>query len=361
MKTPDVPPPVFPSTESAANGQAAPVVSVVIPVYKVEDWLGKTLDSVLAQSFTDWECVCVDDGSPDRSADVVREYAARDARIRLVSQQNAGAAAARNRGMAEARGEFLLFIDSDDLVEPGLMEACVERMRQDKCEMCAFEGDAVDAEARLIEGPRWTVPVEEGERVRVISPYDYPQDVFWLVPVCPWNKMYRLDFLRRHGLAFPCSVRRSEDTPFGVMCLALAERISCLRECFYHYRQDRAGSQTQSVSNPADYYCYIEVADIIWQDMRRHGLLPAFGIGALKIILGNALFYADFLRPQWRMLVAARRLRRLVKRGLCELRSLGAEPSAYYVKELGGMVDNFAGKCRRNYRRHLCALFRGGR
>ncbi len=346
------------AAEGGAALPAAPVVSVVIPVYNVEAWLPRVLASVQAQTFADWECVCVDDGSTDGSAALIRSAAAQDARIRLISQPNGGAAAARNRGMAEARGEFLLLLDADDLVQPGLMATCVEQMRQEGSDICAYEGRAVDAEDKVIEGLRWEVPVPEGARTHGFAPSEMADEVFCAVPVCPWNKMYRVSYLREHGLAFPENIRRSEDTPFGVMCLALARRISCVKETFYLYRQSRPGSQTQSVSNPQDYYCYIEAAQAIWQNLRGRGLLPLYGVGALVVILYNASYYVGFLRPQWRMLVARHRLRTFVKAALAEMHALGAESPAEKQKFIHGLLRAFSSNCRRAWRRHLFSVFR---
>ena len=94
------------------------MLSVIIPVYKVEQYLCRCIDSVLAQTYTDLEIILVDDGSPDGSGAICDEYAAKDSRIKVIHQKNAGVSAARNAGMDLASGEYLAFIDSDDFIEP---------------------------------------------------------------------------------------------------------------------------------------------------------------------------------------------------------------------------------------------------
>ena len=95
-----------------------PKVSVVIPVYKVEKYIFQALESLRTQSFTDWEAIIVDDGSPDASAEICSDFCNRDSRFKLVHQNNAGLSAARNTGMRYAAGEYICFFDSDDYLKP---------------------------------------------------------------------------------------------------------------------------------------------------------------------------------------------------------------------------------------------------
>lgn len=94
-----------------------PQISVIVPVYKVERYLPRCLDSIVAQTFTDWECILIDDGSPDNSGAICDEYAKQDSRFVVIHQENAGVSAARNAGLDAARGEWIAFVDSDDWVE----------------------------------------------------------------------------------------------------------------------------------------------------------------------------------------------------------------------------------------------------
>lgn len=106
-----------------------PKVSVIIPVYNVEPFLARCLDSVVGQTLREIEIVCVDDGSPDRSIDILRRYAAGDNRIRVISQENRGLGGARNRGFDAATGEYILFVDSDDWIDPAYCERLYEAAR----------------------------------------------------------------------------------------------------------------------------------------------------------------------------------------------------------------------------------------
>lgn len=99
-----------------------PIISVIIPIYNVEKYLRRCLDSVINQTFTDWEAVCVNDGSPDNSASILEEYAAKDARFKVITKENGGLSDARNVGLEHCTGEYIMYLDSDDLIHPQTME-----------------------------------------------------------------------------------------------------------------------------------------------------------------------------------------------------------------------------------------------
>ena len=104
----------------------APKVTIVMPVYKVEQYLPACIESVRAQTFTDWECILVDDGSPDGCGAICDEAARRDERFRVVHRENGGLSRARNSGMEVARGEYYVFLDSDDAIHPRLLELALK-------------------------------------------------------------------------------------------------------------------------------------------------------------------------------------------------------------------------------------------
>lgn len=103
--------------------QKEPIISIIVPVYKVENYLQKCIDSILAQTFRDFELILVDDGSPDRCPELCDAAAEKDSRIRVIHQKNGGLSAARNAGLDAARGGWIAFVDSDDAIEPEMYEA----------------------------------------------------------------------------------------------------------------------------------------------------------------------------------------------------------------------------------------------
>ncbi len=120
-----------------------PAISVIMPVYNVEKYLPRCIDSVLNQTFHDWELICVNDGSPDGSAAILSEYAARDARIKIVTKKNGGLSDARNAGMAVATGDYILYVDSDDFIHPQTMEIAYHFAVRDGSDIVSFTYDRI--------------------------------------------------------------------------------------------------------------------------------------------------------------------------------------------------------------------------
>ncbi len=115
-----------------------PLVSVIVPVYKTEQYLRRCLDSVLSQTYGNLECVCVNDGSPDGSAAILEEYAAKDSRVRVLTQKNQGISCARNNALQNVKGEYLIFLDSDDSIHPQLLEICVYQAVRDGADLVVY-------------------------------------------------------------------------------------------------------------------------------------------------------------------------------------------------------------------------------
>lgn len=120
-----------------------PVVSVIIPIYNVEKYLRRCLDSVLNQTFSDWEAICVNDGSPDGSAAILSEYAAKDDRFKIVNKENGGLSDARNAGMQVAKGEYILYLDSDDFIHPQTLEITHYLAKRDNSDIVSFTYDRI--------------------------------------------------------------------------------------------------------------------------------------------------------------------------------------------------------------------------
>ena len=118
-----------------------PKISVIIPIYNVEKYLRRCLDSVVAQTFTDWEAICVNDGSPDNSAQILAEYAERDSRFKGVTKENGGLSDARNAGIAVAKGTYVNFLDSDDLIHPQTFEIAYALIQQEDADIVSWYKD----------------------------------------------------------------------------------------------------------------------------------------------------------------------------------------------------------------------------
>ncbi|CAL9527075.1 Teichoic acid poly(glycerol phosphate) polymerase [Streptomyces sp. enrichment culture] len=214
-----------------------PKLSLVVPVYKVQGYLPECLDSVLGQDYTDFEIIAVDDCSPDGSGAILDEYARRDARIHVIHlTENVGLGRARNAGLEKARGEYVLFLDSDDTLSDGALTAISERLEAtSNPDILIFDYARTYWDGRVRPNQRADLLEQSGPDVFTLA--ERPQLLGLLQIV--WNKAYRRDFIDRTGLTFPPGYY--EDAPWTFCSLISAERIALLNRVCVLYRQRREG------------------------------------------------------------------------------------------------------------------------
>lgn len=216
-----------------------PKVSIVVPLYNTASYLPACLDSISAQTFTDFELLLIDDGSTDDSAAIAERYAQRDDRIRLIRRRwNRGAAEARNLGIELSQGKYLTFIDSDDLVTPNYLSSLYQAARTLNAEVTVAGFQDFTAAPGDGQAFRWTektklLPATLDSRIAAF---------LWVhVPIGPWNKLYQRDYLNQHKILFH-SMPIAEDVGFHFCCLMTASRYAVIPQTIYHYRHGRENS-----------------------------------------------------------------------------------------------------------------------
>ena len=210
-----------------------PKASVIVPVYNVEAYLEKCVQSILRQTEQNFELLLVDDGSTDSSGQLCEELAKKDSRIRVIHQENQGLGGARNTGIREAKGDWLLLVDSDDWIEPQILEKALEAGLREEADMVVFPFRSVDEEGRELAVFRENIPVGRAFALKE------RKDILLTAPVA-WNKLYRTAFFRETGLAYPSRVWY-EDIRTTPKLMALARRMVFLGDIGYNYLQ-RQGS-----------------------------------------------------------------------------------------------------------------------
>ncbi len=205
-----------------------PFISVIIPVYNAEKYIQECLDSVCGQTLRNIEIICVDDGSSDGSAGILREYASKDRRISVITQPNAGAGAARNRGMAEARGDYLVFIDSDDFWKPQLLEKTYEQAKRFDADLCLFLFEVFNEKTNSYTDALYSAwyPKEQGFR-----PSDHKDRLFQMTPPGPCFSLYRRSMIEKEKLAF-LTQHIAEDIYFVFLSMAFSEKICTVRDVY---------------------------------------------------------------------------------------------------------------------------------
>ena len=281
------------------------MISIIVPVYNVEKFLPQCLDSLVNQTYQDIEIICVNDGSTDRSLAILEQYAAKDERIKIISRENRGASESRNEGTEQAHGEWLMFVDSDDWIEPD----CCERVMAvaGGADMVFF---SYIREFRTTSAPKHIFDSEpmtfEKERIdwlfeRLIAPkckeLRDPSKLDSLSTV--WGKLYKTDIINKYGISFPSTDKTGtlEDLVFNGKYFNHLTRANYLPDCLYHYRKANSNSIVYTHKPELDKkWLYVfgeiekctDIADkpFLLEALERRKALCLFGLG-LNILFGH--------------------------------------------------------------------------
>ena len=218
-----------------------PKISVIMPVYNAEKFLQESLDGLTRQTLHDFEIICVDDGSTDQSPAILREYAQKDERFVLLSQEHGYAGAARNLGISHARGKYLVFLDADDHFKPGLLQAAWDQAEKTGAEICVFPADKFDHQTGIVIP--WPLTCDKSRYPQeVFSKEDDPDGIFSFTNPGPC-KLFLRSFILDNSLTFP-TTKSQEDLPFVMTAIAIASRITALDKVLLQYRVNNNTSLT---------------------------------------------------------------------------------------------------------------------
>lgn len=214
------------------------LVSIVVPVYQAEYYLKETLDSILNQTYSYYELLLVDDGSTDRSGMICDQCAKADSRIKVFHNPNRGASAARNFGIQHASGEFLVFVDADDLLEPLFLERMISAFELEGIDLalCGFDRFYHDT---LSERTDYLL----GNKEREILSSNKELCLLFTAPrtnlsgISVWAKMYRTALIKDNHVSFPEHISYEEDCCFNVQYYRHVRKAVTFKESMYHYRQ----------------------------------------------------------------------------------------------------------------------------
>ena len=207
-----------------------PMFSVIVPFYNVEKYIETCLRSILAQTFDNFEVICVDDGSPDNSIDVVKKYAELDKRIKIVSQSNKGLGGARNTGAKEAKGQYLFFVDSDDWLHPNTLEKLHNQIAQTKKDVYLFGLCTIQEDSNIL------APEKLAPFLSSLKPTTWKDLIpIMFVYTTAWSKIYNRDFWIKNKFQFPEKVC-FEDLCLNTKILTKCRHLGFVPNNFYYYR-----------------------------------------------------------------------------------------------------------------------------
>ena len=236
-------------------------ISIIVPVYNAADFLHKCVDAVLEDPGQDWELILVNDGSADDSGRLCDDYARKDARVRVIHQENRGPGGARNRGLEAASGEYVLFVDSDDALESGAMETLRNTLERLKPDVVTFDYLADDGEGHPT--PRKANFAPEGSPFRL---EEYPR--FLNSMPATWARIWKRELYLENGIRYPDRAFYGEDLQTNCKLFALADSIVYLPEPLYRYL-DRPGSLMNTANPGRNRHMLTAVGDLLdWYEAR---------------------------------------------------------------------------------------------
>lgn len=283
------------------------MISVIIPVYNVENYLNECLDSVYNQKFKDIEIICVNDGSTDNSLEILQNYAKKDSRIKIITQENHGLGHARNTGLKHATGEYVLFVDSDDILCENALEELYNHVSLNDSDVVIFNffryngnvyaptgifSDNISEKGNMIDYTKCTF---DYKAIKEYVMYDY---------FAVWFKMYKKEFLDKYELIFPVGIAY-EDVLFQVKSFIYADKISFLPKHLYSYRTANSNSLTSDGSKIFD---IVTVVDSVEEFLKEMSLYDDFEFEFLmfkimhyeyKIIVSRGTDYFDFVKKEF--------------------------------------------------------------
>lgn len=260
--------------------------SIVMPVYNASKYIRESIEDIQNQTYMNWELICVDDGSKDESFEIVREYQAADQRIILLRQENAGAGAARNRGLETARGQYVLFLDADDRFENNLLQKLSEKCFATKADIVIYAADSFDD----LSGKTTPLPKHLNMEIihcdenGVVDAECKDKNVFKISYTAVWNKAFNRDFLNRNGIVFQ-EIYVVDTLYFSMCALAMANVLAIIDERLIHYRTGVAGSQISNSDKAAT--GAFEAGIMVKQYLSKKGCYAKYEKQFLNYILDN--------------------------------------------------------------------------
>lgn len=301
---------------------STPIVSVIVPCYNGERFLTQCLDSIVNQTLHDIEIICIDDGSTDRTLDILKHYEESDSRIAVIRQENSGAGAARNKGLRRAKGKYLSFLDADDFFEPDMLEKAYLSAEEYQADFVAFNSNQYRMDLDTFVATPWVFSVD---RVPEQMPFTYREitgNVFKAFVGWAWDKLYRKDFVLEHDLWFQ-EQRTTNDMLFVFSGLVVANRIAVVDKVLAHQRS--GNGESLSVTREKSWHCFYDALIALRQRLCQEGIYKELEHDYINYSLQFSLWNLDTL---------AEPTHTILKQKLCKewFQSLGiaGKPESYF-------------------------------
>lgn len=223
-----------------------PLVSVIMPIFNAEKYLNTSLQSVTCQTYKNLEIICINDESTDNSINILETWIKKDKRIKLISQKNRGAGAARNRGMEEAKGQYTLFFDADDVLSKNMIRTLVNTATFNDTDIIIYGYYKFSSWKKIYTNysvKSFGIPLN-----KVIAPEDISQCLFQVDHGMPWNKFYKTDFIKKTNVKFQ-ELKNTNDEFFSRLTTVQAKRMLILENKLIGYRVENSNSLQKNVKD----------------------------------------------------------------------------------------------------------------
>ncbi len=268
-------------------------VSVVLPVYNEERYLKQCLDSICSQTMKEIEIICVDDGSTDASPKILQDYAKEDFRIRLITQENQYAGAARNKGMKQALGKYLLFLDADDFYAPDMIEKMAGKAEETDADIVICRHVQQDEEGHT-EQMSWEFEdLFLGGRDVFAGKDLNCGGIFQIAKGWAWDKLFRADFVKECGYWFP-EFRSSEDGFFVYTLMARAKRMAYMEDALAVHRIRVSGSLSNTKEK--NWRNGFKMWSLIGEELKKQGLYKTYEQSFINELVYFLLWYLESMQ-----------------------------------------------------------------
>lgn len=300
-------------------------VSVIIPMYNAEDVLSRCLEDVVAQTLQDIEIICVDDGSTDATPAMLDLWAGKDNRIRVIHQPNGGAGAARNAGLSLARGEYLSFLDVDDLFRNTMLERAYRAACKSDLDIIVFRSDEHYPESNRYASIPWTIVERLLPPKMPFAGTEVAADIFNLFIGWAWDKLFKASFVRENGLKFQ-ELRTTNDLLFTFSSVVKAQRIGVMHEVLIHHVKSEG---SLSVTREKSWDCFYRALRALRDQLCAWNMYDRFERDFINYCVHAILWNVDTLAEPTKTLL----LRKLASEWVAELGILGHERRYFYNKK----------------------------
>lgn len=275
------------------------LVSIIVPVFNEEKYLKQCLDSLICQTHSNLQIICVDDGSTDSSPEILQQYAREDSRITILNQKNKYAGVARNKGFECAEGKYVMFLDSDDFFHETLIEKTLNEAETTCADIVICGSEKYDDKTKEYKD------LSEGLNVSIIpeslpfSPKEVADHIYQFTAGWPWDKLYKTEFVRNNNVTFQ-NTRIANDEFFVDVCYAVADRISVVSDILVYHRSNVESSL--EFNREIHWKCGYDMAYALKDELKRRGIYELYRASYTKRIrrylfwlLSSARDYSNYM------------------------------------------------------------------